>query len=158
MPKQLTDEQMARRRSLNKKILGFGCLPIAALLVLVIALAAIGDSDETDDAKPAKEAAVDAPAYTEANKREKTKTGSVDLIVPDATVDQAKAAIEDYAQNIGGDFQDYSVTVVRSDTDKVYVCSGRWIRDEQASELYTGGKVTADSWPAIDMNCPDPKG
>lgn len=156
MKTQLTDAQMARRRSTNKKILTFGCLPLAVILVLVIVLAAVGSNQ--DDDKPAKEATVDAPAYTVANKTEKTKSGSVDLIVPDATVDTAKAAIEDYAQGIGDTFRDYWMTVVRSDTDKVYVCRGRWIRDEQASELYTGGKVKADSWPAIDMNCPDPKG
>ncbi|MGX1512224.1 hypothetical protein [Streptomyces collinus] len=152
----ISPEQAARRRSTNKKILTFGCLPLAAILILVIVLAAVGSNQ--DDDKPAKEATVDAPAYTVANKQEKTKTGSVDLVVPDATVDTAKAAIEDYAQNIGDSFQDYAITVVRSDADKVYVCTGRWIRDEQASELYTGGKVKADSWPAIDMNCPDPKG
>ncbi|MER7963594.1 hypothetical protein [Streptomyces ardesiacus] len=153
----INPEQAARRRKTNSKILKFGCLPLAAIFVLVLVLAAIGDSSKDDD-KPAKEAAVDAPAYTVANKREKTKTGSVDLVVPDATVDTAKAAIEDYAQSIGDGFQDYAITVVRSDADKVYVCSGRWIRDEQAAELYTGGKLKADSWPAIDMNCPDPKG
>ncbi|MDX3405537.1 hypothetical protein PV708_04765 [Streptomyces sp. ME02-6977A] len=152
----ISPDQAARRRRTNAKILKFGCLPLAAIFVLVIVLAAVGSNQ--DDDKPAKEATVNAPAYTVTNKQEKTKTGSVDLVVPDATVDTAKAAIEDYAQGIGDSFQDYAITVVRSDTDKVYVCSGRWIRDEQASELYTGGKVKADSWPAIDMNCPDPKG
>ncbi|MYS71475.1 hypothetical protein GTY88_18330 [Streptomyces sp. SID5926] len=152
----ISPEQAARRRKTNAKIFKFGCLPLAAIFVLVIVLAAVGSNQ--DDDKPAKEATVDAPAYTVANKQEKTKTGSVDLVVPDATVDTAKAAIEDYAQNIGDSFQDYAITVVRSNADKVYVCTGRWIRDEQASELYTGGKVKADSWPAIDMNCPDPKG
>ncbi|MFK4797801.1 hypothetical protein ACI3K5_03795 [Streptomyces sp. MPA0124] len=152
----ISPEQAARRRSTNKKILKFGCLPLGVILVLVIVLAAVGSNQ--DDDKPTKEAAVDAPAYTVANKQEKTKTGSADLVIPDVTVDQAKAAIEDYAQTIGDRFQDYAITVVRSDKDKVYVCSGRWIRDEQAAELYTGGKVKADSWPTIDMNCPDPKG
>ncbi|MFJ9662828.1 hypothetical protein ACIRPR_33375 [Streptomyces griseoflavus] len=127
------------------------------LAALALTLTACGSSDTGDD-KP-KEAKVDAPAYTEANKREKTKTGSVDLVVPDATVDQAKAAIQDYADTkIGDSFLNYGITVVRSDADKTYVCMGEWVKDEQASEVYTGGRVKGDSWPAIAYNCPDPKG
>ncbi|MBV7671388.1 hypothetical protein STHAL_18220 [Streptomyces halstedii] len=151
----LTPDQAHRRRSLNKKILGFGCLPITVLLILVI-VAAIAGSNGTDSKD--KEAKV-RPAYTITNKTEKKKTGSVDLVIPDATVDQAKAAVEDYAQHhIGDQFLNYSVTVVRSDTDKVYVCMGEWAKDEQASQVYTGGRVKGDTWPATLMNCPDPKG
>lgn len=153
----ITAEQAASRRRTNAKILKFGCLPLAALFILVIVLAALGD--DQDDDKPTKEARVEAPAYTEANKREKAKTGSVDLIVPDATVDQAKAAIEDYADNkIGDRFLNYGITVVRSDADKTYVCIGEWVRDAEAAELYTGGRITSDTWPALAYNCPDPKG
>lgn len=152
----LTPEEAARRRSLNKKILTFGCLPLALILVLLIVAAAIGGSSE-NNAKP-KEPTVKPPAYTVANKREKTKTGSVDLVVPSATVDQAKAAIEDYATTIGDRFLNYGITIIRSDDDKVYVCSGEWVKDEQAAKIYTGGRITSDTWPAIQMNCPDPKG
>ncbi|AWL39678.1 MULTISPECIES: hypothetical protein [unclassified Streptomyces] len=152
--KTLTPDQVNRRRRLNKKILGFGCLPITVLLILVIVAAIVGSNDT--DLKD-EEAKV-RPAYTIANKTEKKKTGSVDLVIPDATVDQAKAAVEDYAQHhIGDRFLNYSVTVVRSDTDKVYVCMGEWVKDEQASQVYTGGRVKGDNWPALTTNCPDPK-
>lgn len=86
------------------------------------------------------------------------KRGSVDLVVPDATVDSAKAAIQDYAKGIGGAMENYSITVVRSDADGVYVCMGEWAKDEKASQLYTAGRIKGDTWPAILMNCPDPKG
>ncbi|MGQ5580940.1 hypothetical protein [Streptomyces sp. ECR3.8] len=152
----ITAEQAASRRRTNAKILKFGCLPLAALFILVIVLAALGD--DQDDDKPTKEARVEAPAYTEANKSEKAKTGRVDLVIPDATVDQAKAAIDHYAQTIGDRFKNYGITVVRSDADKTYVCMGEWVRDADAAELYTGGRITSDTWPAIAYNCPDPKG
>ncbi|MFJ6615443.1 hypothetical protein ACIQPT_34785 [Streptomyces sp. NPDC091289] len=121
---------------------------------LLATLTGCGSSDDqeaknVDTPKP--------PAYTVANKTEKTKTGSVDLIVLDATVDQAKAAIHDYAKSINGPLN-YSITVIRSDTDKVYVCMGEWAKDQQASDTYTGGRIKGDTWPAILMNCPDPKG
>ncbi|WP_327436137.1 hypothetical protein OG279_26220 [Streptomyces sp. NBC_01201] len=152
--KTMTPDQANRRRSLNKKILGFGCLPLAVILVLVIVAAIAGSNTDSKN----EEARVAAPAYTVVNKKEKTKLGSVDLVIPDATVDQAKAAIEDYAETIGDQFLNYSVTVVRSDADKVYVCMGEWAKDEQASQIYTGGRIKGDTWPAILMNCPDPKG
>jgi len=128
----------------------------AALIAagLLATLTACGSSDDqegktVDTPKP--------PAYTVANKDEKAKRGSVDLIVPDATVESAKAAIQDYAKGIDGPLN-YSITVVRSDADKTYVCMGEWAKDEDASKLYTGGRIKGDTWPAILMNCPDPKG
>ena len=128
---------------------------VATATALLAVLTACG-STEGDDAK-SKEANVKPPAYTVANKDEKTKIGRVDLIVPNATIDQAKAAIEDYAKTIDGPLN-YSITVVRSDADKVYVCMGEWVKDEQAAQLYTGGRITSDTWPALSINCPDPKG
>ncbi|MEU0133385.1 hypothetical protein ABZ172_04990 [Streptomyces sp. NPDC006296] len=129
----------------------------AALITagLLATLTACGSSDDqegktVDTPKP--------PAYTVVNKKEKTKLGRVDLVVPDATVAQAKAAIQDYAKTIGDQFLNYGITVVRSDSDKTYVCMGEWAKDEQASQIYTGGRIKGDTWPAILMNCPDPKG
>ena len=133
-----------RTRITTAGLLAAACLTLTAC-----------SSTEGDD--KSEEATVKPPAYTVANKDEKKKTGSVDLIVPDATVDQAKAAIEDYAKTIDGPLN-YSITVVRSDADKVYVCMGEWVKDEKASQVYTGGRITSDTWPALDINCPDPKG
>lgn len=125
-------------------------LTAAALLAT---LTACGSSDqEAKNVNTPK-----APAYTVANKDDGDKRGSVDLIVPDATIESAKAAIEDYAQSIDGPLN-YSITVVRDDADKVYVCMGEWAKDEEASKIYTGGRIKGDTWPAILMNCPDPKG
>lgn len=125
-------------------------LTAAALLVTLTACG--GDDQEAKDVDTPK-----APAYTVANKDESGKRGSVDLVVPAATVESAKAAIHDYAKGIDGPLN-YSITVVRDDADKVYVCMGEWAKDEKASTLYTGGRIKGDTWPAILMNCPDPKG
>lgn len=121
--------------------------------LLLTTLTACGSSDKEDT----KVDMPKPPAYTVANKKEKTKTGSADLVIPNATVDGAKAAIQDYAQTIDGPVN-YSITVVRSNADKTYVCRGEWVKDEEAAETYTGGRITSDTWPALDMNCPDPKG
>lgn len=156
MAHQQYPQRIDRRRSLNKKILGFGCLPIGALLVLVIILAAVGSSSDDSETSGHTMAKTPVPEYTVANKREKTKIGSVDLIASGVTVVQAKAAIHDYAdKNIGDQFQDYGITVVRSDADKTYVCRAEWVASAQAAQLYTGGRIKSDSWPAIDINCPD---
>ncbi|MFH8622672.1 hypothetical protein ACH4A8_12310 [Streptomyces vietnamensis] len=101
-----------------------------------------------------------APAYTVANKIEKFGVGSVDLVIPSATVESAKAAIQDYAKTIDGPLN-YGINVIRSKTDKGiedYVCHGEWARDEQAARVYTGGRITSDTWPAIKMYCSNPKG
>ncbi|THA78400.1 hypothetical protein E6R60_05815 [Streptomyces sp. A0642] len=121
--------------------------------LLLTTLTACGSSDKEDT----KVDTPKPPAYTVANKKEKTKTGSADLVIPNATVAGAKAAIQDYAKTIDG-LLNYSITVVRSNADKTYVCRGEWVKDEQAAEIYTGGRITSDTWPALDMNCPDPKG
>ncbi|MEV0884737.1 hypothetical protein AB0J03_12975 [Streptomyces microflavus] len=124
---------------------------IAAALLATLTACDSGDQEakNVDTPKP--------PAYTVANKDDDGKRGSVDLVVPDATVESAKAAIQDYAKGINGP-ENYSITVVRSDADKVYVCMGEWAKDQQASDIYTGGRIKGDDWPAILMNCPDPKG
>lgn len=113
---------------------------------------------DSDDQEAKNVTTPKAPAYTVANKSERTKTGSVDLIVPDATVESAKAAIEDYAKTIGDQFLNYGITAIRDAADKVYVCSGEWVKDEQAAKVYTGGRIKSDTWPALSINCPDPKG
>ncbi|MER6603926.1 hypothetical protein [Streptomyces parvus] len=124
-------------------------LTAAALLATLTACDGDQEAKNVDTPKP--------PAYTVANKDDDGKRGSVDLVVPDATVDTAKAAIQDYAKSIDGP-ENYSITVVRSDADKTYVCMGEWAKDQKASDIYTGGRIKGDTWPAILMNCPDPKG
>lgn len=62
MPRPLTPEEEQRRRSLNKKILSFGCLPVVALIiVLIVVTSSGGDGGSGDGGK--------APAY-EVTKRD----------------------------------------------------------------------------------------
>ncbi|MEU6491107.1 hypothetical protein ABZ890_12020 [Streptomyces sp. NPDC046984] len=160
MPRPLSPQEEQRRRSLNKKILGFGCLPILLLLIIVIAVSVTGSDDKNAQAddKTNSTTQSEVPHYTVINKKEKSKTAKVELVVPDATVDQAKAAIRDYASKIDGAFLDYGITVIRTKDAGTYVCSGEWLKDENAAKIYTGGRVTSNAWPTVDMNCPDPGG
>ncbi|MFF0288454.1 hypothetical protein [Streptomyces sp. NPDC005262] len=94
------------------------------------------------------------------NKIEKFGVGSVDLVVSNATVDGAKAAIQDYAKTIDGQLN-YGINVIRDKDDKGiedYVCHGEWVKHEQAARVYTAGRVTSDTWPAIGMYCSAPRG
>lgn len=106
------------------------------------------------------------PAYTITNQGQKQMeqgTGAwVELLMPHATVDQAQAAIRDYAQHLDGPADMHEIAVIR-DTDSTvlgrpaitYVCAGRWVRDKQASQDWSDGSITSDTWPAIGMNCPN---
>ncbi|MFI9465744.1 hypothetical protein [Streptomyces xiamenensis] len=123
----------------------------AAIASLLLAGCGGDDSSTTDDAPAAQ-----VPEYTVTNE-ERGKIASADLVIPDATIESASAAIEDYASGIDG-ADTATITVVRDDSDAVYVCRGEWVASEEASQMYTGGRITADSWPALDLNCPDPKG
>ncbi|MYV39528.1 hypothetical protein GT030_11760 [Streptomyces sp. SID1328] len=130
--------------------------------LLLATLTACSSSDQEDKAveTPKVVDTPKAPAYTVGNKIEKSGVGSVDLVIPTATVDSAKAAIQDYAKTIHGPLN-YGINVIRSKADKGiedYVCHGEWVKAEQAAQVYTGGRVTSDTWPAIGMYRSGPKG
>lgn len=113
---------------------------------------------DSDDQEAKTVTTPKAPAYTVADKREKTETGSVDLVVPDANVDSAKAAVKDYAKTIGDQFLHYGITVVLADDPKVYICMVEWVKNKQAAKVYTGGRIESHTWPALSMLCSAPKG
>ncbi|OPC83020.1 hypothetical protein B4N89_20625 [Embleya scabrispora] len=132
-------------------------------MVVVLALAigfAVVRSSDSGDAPDLTDPSGPVPHYTVLIKDLKARTGNVELLVPDATIPGAQDVIRSYSKlfNRGEGMEKVDITVVRSETSKVYVCSGRWLKDGRASELYTGGDFTADRWPAIRMNCPDPDG
>lgn len=128
--------------------------------LLLVTLTACGDEGHEDRATTTAPTAVATPAtpvYTVANKIEKGEMGSVDLILPNATAESAKAAIEDYARTIDGP-SNYGINVIRDKTDEGledYICHGEWVKDEPAARVYTGGRITSDTWPALDMYCSD---
>ncbi|MFF9639402.1 hypothetical protein ACF1D2_33085 [Streptomyces bacillaris] len=109
------------------------------------------------------------PAYTVVNQGEREldlgTAGWADILMPDATVNQAQDAIRTYGQTIRGDATMYTIAVVHDTTATThgkpattYVCMGRWVKDEQASRTWADSSITSDTWPAIGMNCPDRKG
>ncbi|CAM5482982.1 hypothetical protein [Streptomyces atroolivaceus] len=140
------------------------CTRIAAVFTVGLILATLtgcSSSDREDTTVDASKAVVTpkTPLYTVVNKVEKSKVGSVDLVIPNATVEEAKAAIRDYAKTIDGQLN-YGINVIRDKDDmgiEDYVCHGEWVIDEQAARAYTGGRVTSDTWPAIGWYCSNPK-
>lgn len=110
----------------------------AALLAATTATLALtacsssNDTDEVDD-QPAAEYSVLSEDLPDGG------IGEAELLMPDATVDMAEAAIRDYAASIDGPSA-VTVQVVRSEDAAVIVCRA--------------------DWPEVDdtMNCPDPGG
>lgn len=102
----------------------------ATLLTLT---ACSSDSEENDDSKPAPEYTVITEELPDG------RIGEAELLIPDATVDNAEAAIRDYADGIDGP-STVTIQVVRSEDAPVIVCRA--------------------DWPDLDdtMNCPDPAG
>ncbi|MFJ2646749.1 hypothetical protein ACIO1C_08515 [Streptomyces sp. NPDC087420] len=143
----------------------------AGLLLAVLTACGTGRADRavgtptvstpTVDAPTEDAPTVDAPevpAYTVANKIERFRTGSVDLIVPNATEASAEAAIHDYVKTIDQELLDYGINVIRDKDDKGiddYVCHGEWLKHEGAARVYTGGRFTSDTWPATGIWCGD---
>lgn len=91
----LTPEQADRRRSLNKKILTFGCLPITVLLALVI-VAAIAGSDDTDSKD--REGKVTPPAYTVVKQDDSGNKRDI-VVEVDHTTD-LRAVFDDVTSNL----------------------------------------------------------
>lgn len=80
--------------------------------------------------------------------------GSATLLVPDATRAEARAAIVDYADEIGPDVELFYVMAVAREDTTTYVCRARWYRNKAAADRYHARPFTPASWPALDMNCP----
>lgn len=91
--------------------------------------------------------------YTVAHQAQYNGTGSVDLILPDATRDEARSAIRDYARGIDGPGL-YYLKVLRAESDQRYVCRARWYRDAAAFAAHTVDQAAPSQWPHITIVCP----
>ena len=81
-------------------------------------------------------------------------TGSKDLVIPGATVAQARSAIRDYARTIHGPAL-YYIKVTRSSDAERYICRARWYADANAYRTYSGNtEAWPDAWPHLAINCP----
>lgn len=116
-----------------------------AVAALVCMAAGCG-STETTEAAPDHGL---VPEYTEVD-------GA--LVVPDATEESATAAIHDWFAANTDDQEAASIAVVRDETATTVVCRGEWVVSEDASQLYTAGRVTGDTYPATLVECPNPGG
>ncbi|MFE2018005.1 hypothetical protein ACFW9O_08115 [Streptomyces sp. NPDC059499] len=93
------------------------------------------------------------PSYTVRLDRNKDGSAMAYLNLPDATTDEAEAAIRDYASTISGSEW---VTILISDEtgpDGGLICSATWMKDEKAAQKW-GGRFKSDTWPGLDVRCP----
>ncbi|MGI5048028.1 hypothetical protein ACM9HD_31875 [Streptomyces sp. JAC25] len=93
------------------------------------------------------------PSYTVRLDRNKDGSAMAYLALPDATDDEAEAAIRDYARNINGSEW---VTILISDKsgpEGKLICSATWMKDAQAAQKW-GGRFKSETWPGLDVRCP----
>lgn len=126
------------------------------LLASSVVLAAGACSGGFDPFTAAGAAPSQVPAYEVIS--EDADSGGVarmgaELVVADATAGTARAAIADYvAEHTDRDYVD--VSVLRSPDTATVVCVGRYVTSERVAEALTD--IRADSYPALDVACPDP--
>ena len=92
------------------------------------------------------------PSYNARMDRNKDGSAMAYLSLPDATVDEAEAAIRDYASTMDGSEW---VTILPSDDtgpDGHLICSATWMKDEKAARKW-GGRFKSDTWPGLDVRC-----
>lgn len=134
----------------------FGTTAAVAAVLLTV-----GCGSESADSDPAAGGANSAaaepatpPQYQVINEKRYLDGGSVDLLIANATADQARNAIRNYAQTLSADIRDFSIRVVQTPDAKTYVCTGHWLRDAEAAKR-TSSAVKASTWPHIEINCPE---
>lgn len=95
-----------------------------------------------------------AATYTVSSHAEANGTGSVDLVLPDATKAEARDVIREYAASIKG-AELYYLKVTRTEDATRYVCRARWYADPDSYRSHSGTtEARPDSWPYLDINCP----
>ncbi|MFE4449304.1 hypothetical protein [Streptomyces sp. NPDC056796] len=93
------------------------------------------------------------PSYTVRLHSNKDGSATAYLNLPDATSDDAEAAIRDYATTING--SEWVTILVSDETgpDGKLICSATWMKDEKAAQKW-GGLFKSDTWPGLDVRCP----
>jgi len=120
---------------------------IHATITLAAALLALTGCAANTEHRPATRPTADHTATP-------SSTSSKDLVIPGATVAQARTAIRDYARTIhGADL--YYIKVQHSRDAQRYVCRGRWYADADSYRANSGTTTPwPDSWPHLAINCP----
>jgi hypothetical protein len=91
--------------------------------------------------------------YTVSRRTQQDGTGSVDLVLADATKGEARDAIREYAADLEGAELYYLKVVTAEDADR-YVCRARWYRDATAYDAHSDRTEQPTSWPHLAINCP----
>ncbi|MFH8758196.1 hypothetical protein [Streptomyces atroolivaceus] len=94
------------------------------------------------------------PSYTVRLDDMKDGSATAHLSLPEATTDEAEAAIRDYAGTIDG--SEWVTILLSDDTGREgkLICSATWMKDEKAARDWSGGRFTSDTWPGLDVRCP----
>ncbi|HSA49263.1 MAG TPA: hypothetical protein VLH10_04020 [Yinghuangia sp.] len=123
----------------------------AAVAAVLLTAACGSESAESD---PAAGGSASAPQYQVINEESYLGGGSVDLLIANATTEQARLAISNYAETLKAEVRDFTIRVVLTPDAKTYVCTGHWLRDADAAKRTTS-VVKTDTWPYLEMNCPE---
>lgn len=80
-----------------------------------------------------------------------------ELLSQDVDADGARAVIDAWvAEHQDGWEGQHTVQVIAEPDAGMVVCRARWVEDEEASEVLTGGRVTSGdgTWPVVEVDCP----
>ncbi|MGW0781853.1 hypothetical protein [Streptomyces sp. NPDC002913] len=94
------------------------------------------------------------PSYTVRLDRNKDGSAIAHLDLPDATDEEAEAAVRDYAGTIE---ESEWVTIHISDDsgpEGKLICSATWMKNAQAAQKWSGGRFKSETWPGLDVRCP----
>lgn len=80
-----------------------------------------------------------------------------ELLSQDVDADGARAVIDAWVAEHQDSWEgQHTVQVIAEPDAGMVVCRARWVEDEEASEVLTGGRVTSGdgTWPVVEVDCP----
>src|SRR5690606_10129371 len=80
-----------------------------------------------------------------------------ELLSEGVDADGARAVIDAWvAEHQDGWEGQHTVQVIAEPDAGMVVCRAKWVEDEEASEVLTGGRVTSGdgTWPVVEVDCP----
>lgn len=125
---------------------------VLPVVLVALAAAACGGGEEpaaVEDTAPA----VEVPPF-EVVKDEGRVT---ELLSEGVDADGARAVIDAWVAEHQDSWEgQHTVQVIAEPDAGMVVCRARWVEDEEASEVLTGGRVTSGdgTWPVVEVGCP----
>ncbi|MEV2274051.1 hypothetical protein AB0I72_00565 [Nocardiopsis sp. NPDC049922] len=119
-----------------------------ALVGVVMVVSGCGGSEE------AAPTAADVPDYEVVTDEERV----TELLSEGVDAEGAEAIINQVVAENSETWEDeHNVQVIATADAGSVVCRARWVEDEQAAEVFTGGSVTSEDgeWPVVELDCFD---